>query len=229
MKFMNGIPHAIKAGGCESQVHVSREPQQILENMTGIAHTWGRIWLNLPSLLDVVTWLHKTKPHYWYSFKLPLKNRFALLINFGSQTWVTPKPLVSPSQNDEVIVILSFILKRPSQNWDGETFWCNKLDNGWPESAEEQVTLVLYEVVHKRTVVNVLILIQFMNRKEMTTSLIDAQTLYKQTQTVIHTHKQAHTKTISHNRTLNIAILPQFLPLEHQWLTHRRCTNRHRQ
>ena len=42
-----------------------------------------------------------------------------------------------------------------------------KLDDGWPESAEEQVTLVLLEVVHKRTVVNVLILIQLMNRKEM--------------------------------------------------------------
>ena len=42
-----------------------------------------------------------------------------------------------------------------------------KLDDGWPESAEEQVTLVLLEVVHKKTVVNVLILIQLMNRKEM--------------------------------------------------------------
>ena len=42
-----------------------------------------------------------------------------------------------------------------------------ELDDGWPESAEEQVTLVLLKVVHKRTVVNVLILIQLMNRKEM--------------------------------------------------------------
>ena len=42
-----------------------------------------------------------------------------------------------------------------------------KLDDGWPESAEDQVTLVLLEVVHKRTVVNVLIVIQLMNRKEM--------------------------------------------------------------
>ena len=30
-----------------------------------------------------------------------------------------------------------------------------KLDDGWPESAEEQVTLVLLELVHKRTIVNV--------------------------------------------------------------------------
>ena len=42
-----------------------------------------------------------------------------------------------------------------------------ELDDGWPESAEEQVTLVLLELVHKRTVVNALILIQLINRKEM--------------------------------------------------------------
>ena len=46
-------------------------------------------------------------------------------------------------------------------------FFKKKLDDGWPESAEEQDTLVLLELVHKRTVVNVLILIQLMNRKEM--------------------------------------------------------------
>ena len=40
-----------------------------------------------------------------------------------------------------------------------------QLDDGWPASAEEQVTLVLLELVHKRTVVNVLIVIQLMNRK----------------------------------------------------------------
>ena len=42
-----------------------------------------------------------------------------------------------------------------------------QLDDGRPESAEEQVTLAFLEVVHKRTAVNVLILIQLMNRKEM--------------------------------------------------------------
>ena len=41
-------------------------------------------------------------------------------------------------------------------------------------------------------------------------SVVDAQMLHKHTQTAIHTHKQAHTKTISHNRTLKIASLPQF-------------------
>ena len=51
----------------------------------------------------------------------------------------------------------------PEIKWDVH----QKLDDGWPESAEEQVTLVLLELVHKRTVVNVLILIQLMNRKEM--------------------------------------------------------------
>ena len=39
----------------------------------------------------------------------------------------------------------------------------------------------------------------------------------------------ARTKTISHNRTLKIKFLPQFLRLEHQWLMHRLCTNKHRQ
>ena len=50
--------------------------------------------------------------------------------------------------------------------------------------------------------------------------MIDAQTLYKQTQTVrhTHTHKQGQTKTISHNRTLKIAILLQFLPMEHHFV-----------
>ena len=49
----------------------------------------------------------------------------------------------------------------------GFVFFKKETDNGWPESAEEQATLVLLEVVHKRTVVNVLLLIHLMNRKEM--------------------------------------------------------------
>ena len=45
------------------------------------------------------------------------------------------------------------------------------------------------------------------------------QTLYKQTQTVRHTHTHTReTKTISHNLMLRIAILPQFLPIEHYFV-----------
>ena len=73
-----------------------------------------------------------------------------------------------------ILYLLKFAIKTYSPvSIDGLTYRnshvCHfgKLDDGWPESAEEQVTLVSLEVVHKRTLVNVLILIELMNRKEM--------------------------------------------------------------
>ena len=42
----------------------------------------------------------------------------------------------------------------------GKVFPTEKIDDGWPESAEKHVTPMLLEVVHKCTVVSVLLMIQ---------------------------------------------------------------------
>ena len=58
------------------------------------------------------------------------------------------------------------------------------------------------------------------------TSLVDAQTLYKQTQNDTDSNTHTHINKLTQKQTSKIGNLLQFLALEHHWLTHRRCTHK---